>query len=47
MSLAEIFETFLKMTDEKLMFCVDLYNEGKLSPKARLAMEMIDALTND
>jgi len=47
MTLLERYEMLLKMNDKSLMNMIDQYNAGNLSPKTRLAMEMIDGCDGD
>jgi hypothetical protein len=47
MSVLSRFLVFLKMDDESLKRCVDLYNAGKLSPKSMMALEAIEAAYDD
>lgn len=42
MTVLERYETILKMSDKNLILLIDQYNEGGLSPKTRLVLEMID-----
>ncbi len=42
MTILERYQVFLKMSEKSLMWMVDQYNAGELSPKNRLVMEMID-----
>lgn len=47
MSLLKRYLVLLRMSDKNLMNMVDQYNLGGLSPKTRLAMEMIDGCDGD
>lgn len=42
MTIAERYQTFLNMSDEALMFCVDLYNAGNMTWKSMVALEAIE-----
>lgn len=42
MSVLERYQAILKMSDKSLMRLVNQYNAGGLSPKTRLALEVID-----
>ena len=42
MSVLERYKAILNMNQQSLIGLIDQYNKGKLSPKTRLALEMID-----
>lgn len=47
MTVLERYIALLNMSDKALMGMIDLYNNNQVSPKTRLAMEMIEGCDGD